>query len=203
MADDLSTTTIPFLLRGLEGQVTIKYGVNEDPARWGYDELDLDWYRPDLVRGFPVMEASVQHPAEGYAADMGWLQVVRYEVRDPGDEEQVTVFDVPPQLSETETPYLAFGVRPTAFDAPSIEASDVTWDADTFLVYTPDAVLSRVLRPLCGFRWGYTVHNGAVRVTPLNVADPDDWQRNLPDLRGRFTTWTFEGISSWASAQNP
>lgn len=47
-----------------------------------------------FVRGFPIMEASVDHPAEGYAADMGWLQV-RYDIRDPGEEEQATMFDVP------------------------------------------------------------------------------------------------------------
>lgn len=59
------------------------------------------------------MQAIAAYPAEGYAADMGWLQVVRYVVRDPGEEDQQTVFDAPPQLSGTETPYLAFGVRPT------------------------------------------------------------------------------------------
>jgi hypothetical protein len=195
MSHGLSTTTIPFVLRGVRGHAAVRYGVNEDPPRWGYEVLDLDWFRPDLVRGFPVMQASVQHPAEGYGADMGWLQIVRYVVRDPGEEQEQVVFDVPPQLSETETPYLAFGVRPTAFDAPSIDAQDVTWDADTFLVYTPDAVLSRVLRPLCGFRWGYVVLDGVVQVAPLSLTEPDDWQRNLPDLRERFTTWTFEEFS--------
>jgi hypothetical protein len=95
-------------------------------------------------------------------------------------------FDVPPQLSDTDTPYLAFGVRPTAFDAPSIEARDVEWEASTFLVYTPDAVLSRTLRPICGFTWGYRVRGGVVHVSPLSVGAPGDWQRNLPDLRRRF-----------------
>jgi hypothetical protein len=195
----LDLTKIPFRLRGVDGSITVQYGVNEEPARWGYSVLELEWFRPELVQGFPVMQATVEHPAEGYAADMGWLQVVRYEVRDPGDEERQTVFDVPPQLSETETPYLAFGVRPTAFDAPSIEAQDVTWDADTFLVYTPDAVLSRVLRPLCGFKWGYRVQGGVVHVNPLSVAARNDWRRNLSDLRRRFSSWTFVEASSWGT----
>ena len=194
VAHDPDTTMIPFRLRGVDGQVTVQYGVNEDPVRWGYSVLELKWFSPELVRGFPVMQATVEYPAEGYAANMGWLQVVRYVVRDPGEEERQTVFDVPPQLSETEAPYLAFGVRPTAFDAPSITAQDVNWDADTFLVYTPDAVLSRVLRPICGFRWGYEVLGGIVEVNPLSLADPDDWRRNLSDLRRRFSTWTFEDV---------
>src|SRR3954449_1741374 len=90
--------------------IHVRYGVNDDPRRWGYEVLDLDWYSEDVVRGFPVMQASVEHAAEGYAAQLGWVQVVRYQVRDPGESEDVTVFDVPPQLSETENPYFAFGV---------------------------------------------------------------------------------------------
>ena len=191
--DGLAVTTIPFRLRGAEGLVTVHYGANEDPVRWGYPVLQLDWFRPELVRGFPVMQASVGHPAEGYAADMGWLQVVRYRVRDPGEEETVTVFDTPPQLAETETPYAAFGIRPTFFDAPSIEGlREVSWGADTFLVYSPDAVLSRVLRPICGFKWGYQLQGGVVFLDPLSVAEAGDWERNLPDLRQRFSSWTFE-----------
>jgi hypothetical protein len=82
----LAVTHIPFRLRGVEGTVTVEYGVNDDPERWGYLDLKLDWYSPDAVRGFPVMQASVHHPSEGYAADVGWIQVVRYTVRDPGAE---------------------------------------------------------------------------------------------------------------------
>jgi hypothetical protein len=51
VVNDLDTTTIPFRLRGVEGQVTVQYGVNEDPVRWGYTVLDLEWFRPELVRG--------------------------------------------------------------------------------------------------------------------------------------------------------
>jgi hypothetical protein len=81
---------------------------------------------------------------------------------------------------------------PPRWASSSIIAKGVTWDADTFLVYTPDAVLSRVLRPLCSFRWGYAVRDGAVQVKPLTVALPEAWRQNLPDLRERFTSWTFE-----------
>ena len=133
MADALDVETIPFL-RGVDGKVSVLYGVNEDPVYWGYAVLELEWFTPELVRGFPVMQASVEYSAEGYAADMGWLQVVRYTVSDPGQEGQATVFDVPPQLAETDMPYAAFGVRPTFFDAPAMAARNATWDADTFLV---------------------------------------------------------------------
>lgn len=165
MADDLDATSIPFRLRGIDGRVTVRYGVNDDPVRWGYPVLQLPWARPELVRGFPVIQATVAHPAEGYAADMGWLQVVRYEIRDPGGK-SAQPCSVPPQLADLEMPYAAFGVRPTFFDAPSIDAKDVTWDADTFLVYSPDAVMTRVLRPICMFTWGFRVSRGDVLVRP-------------------------------------
>ena len=194
MAKGLEVTTIPFRLRGVGGTVSVLYGVNEDPIRWGYAVLELEWFSPELVRGFPIMEASVDHPAEGYAADMGWLQVVRYDIRDPGEEEQATVFDVPPQLAETDVPYAAFGVRPTFFDAPAMSASNATWRATTFLVHTPDAVLSRVIRPICGFCWGYRVEEGSVHLDALTVADAGDWSAILPDVRTRFAAWTFESL---------
>jgi hypothetical protein len=137
------------------------------------------------------MEASVEHPAEGYGADMGWVQIAHYEIRDPGAEERVTIFDVPPQLSETETPYLAFGVRPTAFDAPSITSQEVTWRASTFLTYTPDAVLSREIRAVAGFSWGYDVVAGEVTIIPLSVATREGWTDPVPALQERFPNWTM------------
>lgn len=186
-------TTIPFRLNGLEGQVTVEYGVNEDPIRWGYGLLGLS-FPPETAQGFPVVQASVSYPGEGYAAHMGWIQVVRYRVHDK--EEETTIFDVPPQLIETDSPYMSFGVRPTMFDAPSITDREVTWGAETFLVHTPDALMTRVIHAVCGFKWGYLVHGGEVRLDPLIVAAETDWQRNLADLQGRYPTWTFG--SSWS-----
>jgi hypothetical protein len=191
MSDQLTSISIPFLLRGVEGAIHVRYGVNDDPRRWGYEVLGLDWYEEELIRGFPVMEASVEHSAEGYGADMGWIQVAEYEVRDPGAEERATVFDVPPQLGDTEIPYLAFGVRPTAFDAPSITSREVTWRASTFLTYTPDAVLSRVVRAVAGFSWGYDVVAGEVTIVPLSVATREDWTVVVPGLQERFPNWTM------------
>lgn len=181
---------IPFRMRGLSGEVTVEYGTNDDPLHWGYDVLGM--YAPELAKGFPVVQASVSsYPGHGYAADMGWVQVVRYAVFDT--DESVIVFDVPPQLSDTDTPYMAFGVRPTMFDAPSfVDVRNVVWKADAFLVYTPDAVLTRRLVATCGFRWGYDITDATVAVDPLATATEEDWRRNLADLGPRFATWDFE-----------
>src|SRR6266545_3481099 len=85
---------------------------NEEPARWGWRLLGLDVPLEHIV-GFPVVEATVDHPGQGYAAVMGWVQVVRYEVT--GEPETVVLADVAPQLQGLGMPYVAFGVRPTYF----------------------------------------------------------------------------------------
>jgi len=57
------------------GEVVVSYGENEDPARCGYDLLGLD-FPWEVSRGFPVLRADVSYEADGYAAVLGWVQVV-------------------------------------------------------------------------------------------------------------------------------
>jgi hypothetical protein len=191
--------TIPFLLRGLKGEVRIQYGINEDPEALGYGEAVLGTDNPpEMAQGFPFVQAGVAYDGVGYGADMGWVQVVRYAVHDTGEKR--TVFDAPPQYSDTDCPYFAFGIRPTMFDAPGTdEAKDVTWDADAFLVHTPDAVLSRDIRAICGFTWGYRLKGAKPTVVPLTAATESDWERNVVDLERRYPSWVFE--SSWSGQQ--
>ena len=190
----LTVTKIPFRLRDLEGEVIVEYEINHDPARWGFGKSVLgEANPPKMALGFPVVQASVDYEGAGYGAQMGWVQVVRYRVHDK--DEQVTVFDVPPQIKDTDVPYLSFGVRPNLFDAPGFLEREVTWDADSFLVHSPDGVLSRIVNAITGFKWGYRIQRGQVAVLPLAIAKESDWDRNLNDLRGRYPTWEFG--SSW------
>jgi hypothetical protein len=182
-------TSIAFSLRGVPGEVLIEYGPNEDPVRWGYDTLGPR-FPPDMAKGFPVIQAIVAYDREGYAAYMAWLQVVRTSSLDTG--ETVTMFDVNPQMGDMEMPFIAVGVRPTLFDAPTTTERNVTWEADTFLVHTPD-VISRSIAFTCGFRWGYRLTSGDLELISLTASDERDWDRNLPELRKRYPTWTFEG----------
>ena len=185
---------IPFRLRALSGEVTVEYEINHDPARWGFGESVLgEASPPSQALGFPVVQASVEYEGVGYGAYMGWVQVVRYQVHDKN--EQVTVFDVAPSIKDTDVPYFAFGIRPTLFDAPGFDEQEVTWDADSFLVHSPDGVLSRIVNAITGFKWGYRVRRGNVETLPLTLATESDWDRNLHDLRGRYPTWAFG--SSW------
>jgi hypothetical protein len=183
----VQTLELGFELRGASGSVTVRCGLNDDPCRWGYDLLDL----PDLVevsRGFPVVEATVAHPAEGYAAVMGWIQVARY--REPGEDEELFV-DVAPQLKGSGIPWMSFGVRPAYFDAPSTDSADATFRADAFLAASPDALMTPVAEPLCGFSWGYDVVGGTPASVPVTVADASRWAAMRPALQAACPAWTF------------
>ena len=187
-------TRIPFQLRDFNGEIVVDYGVNLDPAKWGFGESVLgENHPPEQALGFPVVQATVDYAGVGYGAVMGWIQIVRYQLHDTN--EQVTVFDVAPQIKDSDVPYVSYGIRPTLFDAPGFDRQEVTWDADSFLVHSPDGVLSREINAITGFRWGYTVRHGEVKVVPVALAHLSDWERNLPDLEKRHPTWTFG--SSW------
>jgi hypothetical protein len=176
-----------FELRGAPGTVTVRHGVNDDPRRWGYHVLELE-YDFERSRGFPVVEATVEHPAEGYAAVMGWIQVARY---DEPDAEQEVFVDVAPQLQGKGIPWMSFGIRPAYFDAPSTTSDDAAFRADAFLAVTPDGLMTPVAEPLCGFSWGYDVVAGTPAPTPVTPAGPERWAAIRPPLAAACPDWTF------------
>jgi len=183
----MSTSTgtelaIPFTLRGFGGSVRATLGVNDDPERWGYHLLGLS-YPSDVSRGFPVVRAEVDFPAEGYAAELGWIQVVWMN-----DD---VIVDRAPQLLDTGFPYVTFGLRPAFFDAPSTTVAEVTWRACTFLTATPDALMTKVIEPVVGFTWGYDLVGGAVAVVDLAPASDEDWQLARTELARELPGWTF------------
>jgi hypothetical protein len=183
----VETLELRFELRGAPGTVTVRRGVNDDLRRWGYHLLDM----PELLersRGFPVVEATVAHPAEGYGAVMGWIQVVRYS--EPAAEDELIV-DVAPQLRGAGVPWMSFGVRPAYFDAPSTDSDDATFRADAFLAASPDALMTPVAEPVCGFSWGYDVVAGTPAPAPLTVAEAERWTAMRPTLAAACPGWSF------------
>ena len=94
--------THPFSFRGRESSAAVTYGANDDPERWGYGLLGLPW-PSTLATGLPVLQVEVSTPAEGYAAVMGWIQVVRIHVAEsstslvPGNE------SAPPEITPGPT----------------------------------------------------------------------------------------------------
>ena len=185
--------SISFTLRGVDGRVVLRYELNEDPEKWGFDQLGLDWDW-NVARGFPLLEGRVEYAAEGYLGILGWIQVVDYVVGDrSGEEEFVVAPDVAPQARDANTPYLSYGIEPRLFDAPASDEKDIDWNAHAFLTYTPDLLMTPIVEPLCGCSWGYTVSSGTVTAKALAAGTLDDWLHARKWLRARLPTWTFRG----------
>jgi hypothetical protein len=174
--------------------VAISYAANHDPERFGFDLLGLD-FPTETARGFPVIKAEATLSREGYAALLGWVQVVDFVVTHNGvaGEPEWVVPDVPPQLRDANTPYFAFGINPVLFDAPAFTERNVDWTARSFLTYTPDCLMTPALEPLCGLRWGYVIDEGAVRIKQLEAAGSQDWLSARRLLRIRLPTWKVGG----------
>lgn len=197
--------TFPFTLRGQEGAVNVEFQPNRDPHRWGYDQLDLPW-PSTLAQGLPVIAAHVATPLQGYAATMGWMQLVRITVAEAstglvGGTDRAPAgdhcwVDGPPQLRGLGVPFVSFGNCPSLFDAPASTESDIIFLADSFLTASPDALISRRSAPCFGVRWGYATRTDQktqlIEPTPLGSAD---WEQALPTLTENYPDWTFE--SRW------
>lgn len=186
----LPLTELRFQLRGRSGRVMVRYGLNENPEHWGYPLLGLDSSLADMSRGFPVVQAEVNHDAQGYGAVLAWIQVV--DMTDLVTGESSIIVDIAPQLEGLELPYFSFGVMPTLFDAPSTTAREMDWTADAFLVACPDALMTRRVRPVCGFTWGYSVRGGKPRALDLRELDGVAWRDRRAFLAEQHPSWTFE-----------
>jgi hypothetical protein len=182
--------SLPFTLRGRPGRVDVEHGPNEDPARWGYPLLGLDSL-VERSRGCPVVQASVEYPGEGYAAVMGWIQVTAQ--RWPPTEREELLVDVAPQMQAVgaRMPYFAFGAHPTFFDAPSTDDRDYQFRAAAFLTASPDALMTPVVEPLCGFGWGYRIVDETPHVDPLQPAGATEWTWMRATLERDYPAWTF------------
>jgi hypothetical protein len=182
---------LPFELRGYSGAVHVCLGINEDPCRWGYQFLGLDYGEEfEGALGFPVIEASVQFGAEGYAAELGWIQTVTQST--PHAPDVPMLCDVPPHMRSVAMPFMSFGVRPTLFDAPAYDTQpNLRWRATAFLTYTPDLLLSKVIGKVCGFSWGFDKKHGEITSRPVSEAGQHEWEDFASSLRPLYSEWTF------------
>jgi hypothetical protein len=51
--------------------------------------------------------------------------------------------------------------------------------------------MTRVVAPVIGFRWGYTVAAGEVAVDALAPASTEDWILTRGVIAAQFTDWDF------------
>jgi hypothetical protein len=167
---------IPFTMDGRPGQVDVSVDINTDPEALGC--------RP-AARGFPYCSASVTHPARGYAAALGWIQLVR--AADSGASFELDPFE---PLGPVSHPFCFFGFLPALFDAPSRDpVADLDWDAHTFLCRLGQQ--ERQALPLLGFTWGFSVEDGEITPRGPDVLDPGAWEEHRPVLAAQHPAWSF------------
>ena len=191
-----ASLAVPFELRGLDGFVAVDRVANEDPRRWGYDLLGE--FPMEQPLGFPVVRASVGYPAEGYHATMGWIQLV-YRAADWGERD--VVVDLTPQHENSGTPYCFWGFSPAFFDAPSTPQEGIRWTANAFLATSPDALMTKTVVPVCGFRWGYATTQNPPELLALELIGADAWESARVVLKERFPEWEFRGASGALGAR--
>ncbi|MFJ9711937.1 hypothetical protein [Streptomyces sp. NPDC101234] len=173
----------PFVHDGAAGTVTVAVELVDAPEKVG---------KPPGARGFPSCSASVEHPAQGYRAMFGWVQLVQ-STDSPSNG---TAFETDPffLFEDASSPYAFFGVRPTLFDAPSrVERTPLAWLAHSFLAWTPFEETKRSVVPLTGFSWGFDIDDtGRITPRPVRALAPDDWDTHRPYLGACHPGWSFE-----------
>jgi hypothetical protein len=185
MPDDLR---IGFTLRGLSGMISVSVAPDTDPDAIGWSLL-TGGEPTEAARGFPVCRASVTYPADGYAAVFGWTQLVRSTDSGQGrfEMDPIAIYQ------EIPTPYAWFGLRPELFDAPARGSRpDMDWEAHSFLCVSPDAVITRRVQAIAGFRWGFTVASADITISPSAALGPAAWDSHLDLLSTEYPAWSFD-----------
>lgn len=176
-----------FVWQSESGSVHVECLPNEDPEFWGC------WF--PIAQGFPVCTATVDYPARGYRAMLGWVQVVRSTDNESAGEH----FELDPfgLFGDTPIPYCWYGQRPILFDAPSrpIRQPELEWVAHSFLAATPldevGEMKPRRVVPIIGFSWGFTDTGSDVTLHDLVVLPDDAWNGHLELLREGYPWWIF------------
>jgi hypothetical protein len=173
---------LDFVLRGIEGRVSIAFARNDDPGLVGSAAESL---------GFPMCDATVDYPARGYAALLGWVQLVRSDDNISHGAE----FEIDPLafLGDVPHPFCWIGIDPHLFDAPSRSAKhDLDWTARSFLC-VPDGSDDEGLEvhALLGFSWGFSIRDEEIRLVPPALLSAADWNEHVAGLTLRYPAWRF------------
>jgi hypothetical protein len=188
--EQVAELMVPFELRGVRGRIAAYVDMNEDPVGWGCDLLTGDI--PALAAlGFPVCRAVIEYDRDGYAAALGWIQLVQSS--DSGGESHTFEIDPITIYRDVATPYAWFGIKPALFDAPfRPDRYELRWRARSFLCFSPDAVMTKWVRAAAGFQWGFDVHDGQVQLGGLRLLAAPAWDDHLSVLRRRYPGWRFD-----------
>lgn len=174
-----------------KGKVSVFVEPNQDPTNYGCDLILQDHPGSDF-NGFPACEAKVRSTgAKGYGSMYGWIQLFRcteaaLTENDPWDMDPVPIHN------DLNTPFCWFGPEPSLFDCPMRDrAKRCDWVCHSFLTYTEDCLISKDVRPILGFSWGFWITKGQVMVKPLQKLEVAAWNEHLPLLRAKYPGWEF------------
>lgn len=171
------------------GDITVTFSTRVDhkPEDYGLD-LIFPTIPPDTFSGFPVAEGTVLTTKRGYASMYGWTQLWKQN-DDIGDWR----FDWPPVQTDLNWPFVWFGPQPQLFDGPTREGvADLDWTARSFLTYIEDSLMTRSVRCVVGFEWGFWIRNGTVVIKPLKLLETNmDWDMHVAYLSKTFPGWQF------------
>jgi hypothetical protein len=119
---------------------------------------------------------------------MGWIQLVYFGKE---TEDLEVLVDLTPQHEDANTPYAFWGFRPLFFDAPSTPQAGIRWVAEAFLATSPDALMTKTVLPVCGFRWGYATTQEPPELLALEPIGAEAWQAARAVLTERYPAWDF------------
>jgi hypothetical protein len=172
---------IAFSLRGIDGHVAVTYAANDRPELLG---TSAD------AAGFPFCHATVDYPAQGYDAVLGWVQLVRSDDNvSHGREFETDPLDF---LGDLPHPFCWFGLRPELFDAPSRSPrTDMDWVAHSFLCVPDVSDDGMEVQALLGFRWRFRVRDGEITLEVPTLLGPTDWDADVAVLEPSYPAWRF------------
>jgi hypothetical protein len=171
---------LDFVLHGHSGYIQVEFGLNTDPTLFGAS--------PGAA-GLPYLQASVTHPARGYLARTGWVQLVRStDNRSGGSAFEMDPLEI---LGEASHPFCYYGVAPTLFDAPARDdRSTLDWLAHSFLTYLAGKD-RREVRAVLGFGWGFRIRGGVVTAIEPSSLPHEDWDAHRALLTREYPGWRF------------
>jgi hypothetical protein len=121
----------------------------------------------------------------------GWVQMASVPESETNTITHLEM-DPIPITNDLNTPFTWFGPEPRLFDAPmQVKFQNLDWTAQSFLVYVPDNLLTRDVRPILAFEWGFWKHEGQIQIKPLHKLGLEAWDAHLPMMRKKFVGWTF------------
>lgn len=178
------------------GSVNVSLKPDSDPAENGL-KLLFSAQDMDTFKGFPVCEATVEaFGTRGYGSMYGWIQMVR-------SGEPSTISSVPwemdpiPFLAGLNTPFCWFGPEPKLYDAPvRTGVQRLDWTCHSYFTYIDDALLSKVVKPVLGFGWGFVIEQGKPSVKALREVSLGTWNEHRGLLEMSFGGWEFHTVAT-------